>query len=122
MEVILEVCENVLSARLLGELDHHGAAKVRGDIDQALEIHNLKHLIFDFEKVTYTDSSGIGVVLGRYRRLSEQGGSVVIACCSKNVRTILNMAGIFSLMDYADTKEEAAELLRKKEVSRCREY
>lgn len=120
MEVILEVSEDVLVARLLGELDHHAAAKVRSDIDRALEAHNLKHLIFDFEKVAYTDSSGIGVVLGRYRRLSEQGGSVAIACCSKNVRTILNMAGIFSLMVYADTKEEAAELLRKKEVSGCR--
>lgn len=117
VEVIFEVSENVLVARLLGELDHHAAAQVRGDIDRALESHALKNLVFDFEKVTYMDSSGIGVVLGRYRRLSENGGRVAIAACTKSVRTILNMAGIFSLMRYADTKAEAAELLKGEEVS-----
>ncbi len=117
MEVIFEVSENVLVARLFGELDHHAAAQVRGDIDRALESHAMQNLVFDFEKVTYMDSSGIGVVLGRYRRLSENGGRVAIAACTKSVRTILNMAGIFSLMRYADTKAEAAELLKGKEVS-----
>ena len=122
VEVIFEVSENVLVARLLGELDHHAAARVRGDIDRALETHALKNLVFDFEKVTYMDGSGIGVVLGRYRRLSENGGRVAIAACIKSVRTILNMAGIFSLMAYADTNVEAAELLKGKEVAEWRNY
>ena len=122
MEVIFEVSENVLVARLLGELDHHAAAQVRGDIDRALEAHALRDLVVDFEKVTYMDSSGIGVVLGRYRRLSENGGRVAIAACTKSVRTILNMAGIFSLMTYADTKAEAAALLKEKEASEWRKY
>ena len=121
-EVIFEVSENVLVARLLGELDHHAAAQVRGDIDRALESHALKNLVFDFEKVTYMDSSGIGVVLGRYRRLSENGGRVAIAACSKSVRTILNMAGIFSLMPYAQTREEAVKLLKEKEAAEWKEF
>lgn len=62
------------------------------------------------------DSSGIGVVLGRYRKLSASGGEVVIASCSETVKNILNMAGIFSLMQYVNTKEEAMTYFRGKGV------
>ena len=111
MEIIFEVHEAVMTARLFGELDHHAAAEIRETIDCSLK------QVFDFANVTYMDSSGIGVVLGRYRKLSEAGGSVAIAACTKSVRTILNLAGVFSLMPYAETKEEAVALLKGKEVS-----
>ena len=68
------------------------------------------------------DSAGIGMVLGRYRRLREAGGSVVIASCAKTVRGILHMAGIFSLMPYAQTREEAVKLLKEKEAAEWKEF
>ena len=61
MEVIFEVNENVLVARLFGELDHHAAAGIREDIDRSLERCAPCDLVFDFEKVTYMDSAGIGI-------------------------------------------------------------
>ena len=115
MEIIFEVHEAVMTARLFGELDHHAAAEIRETIDCSLKQYAMRDLVF--ENVTYMDSSGIGVVLGRYRKLSEAGGSVAIAACTKSVRTILNLAGVFSLMPYAETKEEAVALLKGKEVS-----
>ena len=63
------------------------------------------------------DSSGIGMVLGRYRKMNETDGAVAIVSCSAAVRNILNMAGIFSLMDYMDTKEEAILYFKGKEAS-----
>ena len=117
MEIIFEVHEAVMTARLFGELDHHAAAEIRETIDCSLKQYEMRDLVFDFATVTYMDSSGIGVVLGRYRKLSEAGGSVAIAACTKSVRTILNLAGVFSLMPYAETKEEAVALLKGKEVS-----
>ncbi len=117
MEIIFEVHEAVMTARLFGELDHHAAAEIRETIDSSLKQYAMRDLVFDFANVTYMDSSGIGVVLGRYRKLSEAGGSVAIAACTKSVRTILNLAGVFSLMPYAETKEEAVALLKGKEVS-----
>lgn len=122
MEVIFEVNENVLVVRLFGELDHHAAAGIREDIDRSLERCAPCDLVFDFEKVTYMDSAGIGMVLGRYRRLREAGGSVVIASCAKTVRGILHMAGIFSLMPYAQTREEAVKLLKEKEAAEWKEF
>ena len=117
MKVIFNVAGDILVAELFGELDHHGAGTVRKDIDDEISRFNTKNLIFDFAKVTFMDSSGIGVVLGRYRKLTEKGGHVAIAGCSKTVKNILNMAGIFSLISYADTKEEAIKLFLRKEVS-----
>ena len=117
MEVIFNVSGNVLIAELLGELDHLAAAQIRGDIDAAMESHAVKYLVFDFSKVRYMDSSGIGMVLGRYRKMNETDGAIAIVSCSAAVRNILNMAGIFSLMDYMDTKEEAILYFKGKEAS-----
>ena len=117
MEVIFSVSENILIAELLGELDHHAAEHIREDIDDAVHGNSAKFLVLDFSKVRYMDSSGIGVVLGRYRKLAAVGGEVAIVSCSDTVKSILNMAGIFSLMQYIDTKENAILYFEGKEVS-----
>ena len=145
MEIIYEMTGNTLTAQLMGELDHHAAAKVRSEIDDTMDSYGAKNLIFDFGKVTFMDSAGIGVVLGRYKRLqvvepsaggendakrsgmqaavgttataATAGGSVVITGCSQKIYSILHMAGIFSLMKYTETKEEAITYLYgRKEV------
>ncbi len=117
LEVIFSIFDDVLTAELFGELDHHQAAGVREVIDQEIKEYDTKHLVLDFSKVRYMDSSGIGMVLGRYRKMEEKGGSVMISGCSDAVKNILNMAGIFSLMRYTNTKEEAVSFFRGKEVS-----
>ncbi len=124
MEIIYEMTGDTLTAQLMGELDHHAAAKVRGDIDDTMDRYGAKNLIFDFSRVTFMDSAGIGVVLGRYKRLQtggedddgSVGGRVVITGCSQKIHTILHMAGIFSLMKYTETKEEAVAYLHRNEV------
>ena len=63
------------------------------------------------------DSSGIGMVLGRYRKMDQTEGKIAIVSCSKTIRNILNMAGVFSVIDYFDTKEEAVAVFDRKEVS-----
>ncbi|MCI8608214.1 MAG: anti-sigma F factor antagonist [Firmicutes bacterium] len=117
MEIIYEISQDALIAELFGEMDHHSAEKIRTDIDGMIEEYGSKNLIFDFGRVTFMDSSGIGIVLGRYKKRQAEGGKVVIVDCEPRIRNILNMAGIFSLMKYMDTKEEALDYLQRKEVS-----
>lgn len=116
MEVIFNVSGKVLVAELFGELDHHAAAGVREDIDRAIENYAVSYLVFDFGKVRYMDSSGIGMVLGRYRKMQEADGKIAIVSCSALVRSILNMAGIFSLVDYMDTTQEAVAYFSRKDA------
>lgn len=115
MEVIFSVSKNLLVAELFGELDHHAAEGIRADIDEAVYSNGAKYLVLDFSKVRYMDSSGIGMVLGRYRKMAAQEGKVILAACAESVKNIMNMAGVFSLMKYAETKEEAIRLIKETE-------
>jgi stage II sporulation protein AA (anti-sigma F factor antagonist) len=117
VEIIFDVIKNTLVAELFGELDHHAAEKARDKIDEAVDNYGVQNLIFDFTNVSFMDSSGIGMVLGRYRKMNETEKKIAIVSCSKAIRNILNMAGVFSLMDYYNTKEEAIAGLDRKEVS-----
>ena len=117
MEIIFSVTDNTLIAELFGELDHHAAEGAREKIDEALDNYRVDNLVFDFAKISFMDSSGLGMILGRYRKMGEQEGRIAICRCSKPVRNILNMAGVFSIIDYFDTKEEAVCSFSRKEVS-----
>ncbi len=70
MNLEFEVKNDKLIVHMIGELDHHSAEEVRNKIDDRLERDNIKKLIMDFSHVSFMDSSGIGVVIGRYKKLS----------------------------------------------------
>ena len=116
MDIIFNIKANILVVELYGELDHHAAVNIRKDIDETIAAYGTRDLLLDFSKVTFMDSSGIGVILGRYRKLSVEGGHIAACCCSLTVRNILNMAGVFSVIDYFDTQKEAMDYLCRKEV------
>lgn len=106
MDTMFHLKDSTLVAELCGEIDHHVCDKIREDVDKELELYEINHLIFDFSDVTFMDSSGIGVVLGRYKKLKKIGGTVTIRNASRLVKQILDMSGIFTLMEY---EEEEAE-------------
>ena len=106
METIFYVNNQTLIAALSGEIDHHVCEKLRKDIDDEMKIYGAKNLIFDFSDVTFMDSSGIGVVLGRYKKVNQLGGHVIIRNASHIVKRILDMSGVFTLMAYEDTVDK----------------
>lgn len=66
MNVTIESSGSVVIAYLIGEIDHHTAGEVREKIDDTLMLVKPKTLILDFKNVSFMDSSGIGLVMGRY--------------------------------------------------------
>ena len=78
MSVKIEQKEDKLIAYLEGELDHHAAAPIRQQIDDALMQQKPKKLIIDFGDLTFMDSSGIGLVMGRYKTASEVGATLTV--------------------------------------------
>lgn len=105
MEINFCVKGSTLVVGLSGEIDHHVCDKIRKDIDDEISLYQTRHLIFDFSRVTFMDSSGIGMVLGRYKKLRELGGSVTIRNANRLIRQILDMSGIFTLMHYEEEEE-----------------
>ena len=97
MSVRISVKGEVVSAYLDGELDHHNAAEMREAIDNAIEMNMPSLLVLDFSAVTFMDSSGIGLVMGRYRTLAKSGAELHITGASPQIHKMLKLAGIEKL-------------------------
>ena len=70
----LERNNHILTARLDGEIDHHHVLFLRAALDRVIEDSNASSLVFDLSKVDFMDSSGIGLLIGRYKRMRARGG------------------------------------------------
>lgn len=95
-QVTLHQDGKTLTALLSGEIDHHGAARLREAIDERIAAVSPAILILDFSAVTFMDSSGIGLILGRHKLVSALGGVIVVQKAPKDIRRTLSVAGIES--------------------------
>jgi stage II sporulation protein AA (anti-sigma F factor antagonist) len=100
-----EYSEGVLYVRLWGEIDHHGAATLRGDIDSLIYEKRQQRLLLDLSGVGFMDSSGLGLIMGRYSLVGELGGSMAILDPTEPIVKILNLAGIKRIIAIEKTKE-----------------
>ena len=90
-----------------GELDHYCAQSVRRELDGMLRDPTVRQLILDFSGLTFMDTSGIGVILGRYRVLRERGGSVAVIHMNDHVSRIFHMSGMDRVIHQLDKVQEA---------------
>ena len=111
MNIEFETIGRVLIVRLTGEIDHHTCVQIRREVDREYQRNRSKDLIFNFDEVSFMDSSGIGMIIGRYRNVAICGGSLAVYNVSKEVNRILDMAGICKLMKVYNTKKQALEAL-----------
>lgn len=97
-------CE-ILTAYLDGEIDHHNAKALRTQIDDMINRQRPKTLVLDFRGVTFMDSSGIGLVMGRYRQMQQlKSGSVQISGVSRQTAKVMRLAGLESLAKIEERK------------------
>lgn len=111
MEVIFKASGQTLVAAVKGDIDHHTASALRAETDESMKNFGCLNLVMDFSEVAFMDSSGIGVVLGRYKRLVRKGGRICVSGCSSYIEKVLDMAGVFSLVEKASDVKEALSLL-----------
>lgn len=90
MYLKFEKQKNILITTLSGELDHNSAEEVRVKIDDRIDRDNIEKVILNFSGVTFMDSSGIGAVLGRYKKLSNKGGCFVLQNLTRMLIEFLN--------------------------------
>lgn len=105
------VKENVLLVRLEGELDHHEASRLREAWQQELLNNDVGHVIVNLEKLTFMDSSGLGVMLGRYKEVQASGSEMVICSISPEVRRLFDLSGMFKIVKLVDNETFALEML-----------
>lgn len=104
------VCqEDKLTAVLEGEIDHHTAAGLREAIDRRVGQVKPGELRLDFGKVSFMDSSGIGLILGRYRLMGTMGGRTVVCGLSEQMERIVSLSGIGRLVSIEQNSEAPPE-------------
>lgn len=102
-----EIVENKLVVKLNGELDHHVAEEIRQELDQLIETKPIKDLVFDLRDLRFMDSSGIGVMMGRYKSISQMGGRLAIVNVSEKVDLIFTMSGLYKIIEKFSSLKEA---------------
>ncbi len=99
--------DDKLVVTLVGELDHHSAEEVRVKIDDRIERDNIKKVIMDFKEVTFMDSSGIGVVIGRLKKIKNRDGEVCITNINKRVDKVFTLSGLYKIITVYNNVNEA---------------
>lgn len=109
MHLEFENIKDILVVHMKGELDHHSAEEVRNLIDDRLDRSRITKLILDFSGVTFMDSSGIGVVIGRYKKLLAKQGSICVTNINDTIRRVFEISGMFKIINVYDKLQNAIE-------------
>ncbi|HWT76492.1 MAG TPA: anti-sigma F factor antagonist [Mobilitalea sp.] len=108
-----EIYQRCLIIRLNEELDHHNAIRIREKADRLIDRNNIKHIIFDFSGASFMDSAGIGVVMGRYRKVIFIGGKTAVANVGSAIDRIFKLSGLYKIIEKYDTVENALNMIQK---------
>lgn len=106
VDVELKQVRNTLVVKIFGELDLVIADKLRNQIDEKLSEGTIKNLIINMEKVTFIDSSGLGMIIGRYKKITNYQGRMFIVGAQNNVEKILRFSGINKLIPMYRSEQE----------------
>lgn len=93
-----DVKRGAVAVRLTGELDHSEARRLREELDALIDETGAKRLLLDLSGLDFMDSSGIGLIIGRYKRMKRLGGSVEVTRSNARIDRIFDMAGLYQLV------------------------
>jgi len=105
--------DGILILRVDGELDLETAPALKKAVERGLLGAQVHNLVLNLSGVSFIDSSGIGVLLGRYKELSQVGGQVVLASLEPQVETVLELSGLGRVIPFAESEEEALRLIAR---------
>lgn len=99
-----KIIDNYLMIRLPDEVDHHISVDISAKADRYIMSKRVGNVVFDFERTTFMDSSGIGVILGRYKKISCFGGKVYAINADNRIRRLLLLSGMQNIVEIMDNK------------------
>ena len=100
-----EVVGQCLVIRISDDLDHHKVLSLRDEADGLIEKERIKNIVFDFNGVNFMDSSGIGVLMGRYKLIYLMGGEVWAVHPNERIKKILTMSGVTRIIQIYEEEQ-----------------
>lgn len=98
MELKFKRKNKTLIILIAGEIDHHSSKELRSKTESALEQMGGRNIIFGFQEVTFMDSAGIGVMIGRYKQVQSLGGRIAIVCPNEKIEEMIQLSGLSRLL------------------------
>jgi len=111
MKIDFAADKRTLIVRVCGELDLAGADEFRQEVDLAIEKNCSNNIILNLQEVSFIDSSGLGVILGRYKKITVRGGKLAIAGAPVQVKRILELSGVLGISKAFENETEALEAM-----------
>lgn len=111
LQMDLEQGRKALIVRLKGELDHHTAEVVKARMEDAIEQGKAVHVVLNLKELSFMDSSGLGVILGRYKQITGKGGKMVVCDVNPSVYRLFEMSGLFKIMTFQENERLALSSL-----------
>lgn len=106
MEITLIPKQRMVLVRVSGEIDHHTSERIRREIEKEILRSGAINIAFDFGRVSFMDSSGIGMIIGRYKTVTALGGSVIIYDATEQIKRLIEMSGLSSLIIISETLQK----------------
>ncbi len=98
MQVDAKVFNDTLYLSIVGELDENSANYARANLDNQLDINFYRQIIIDLSRLDFMDSTGIGVLIGRYKKMQQRGVPIYISNPSKQADKIFRMSALYDIM------------------------
>ncbi len=106
-EMKLGTTNNALVVKFIGDVDNLVCEPYKNKLETIINENKYRKVIMDFSSVTFIDSSGLGLILGRYNQLKKHNGSLYVSGVNKQTEKIFNIAGIWTIMDKFDSIDSA---------------
>lgn len=106
MQVTVSLIGTALIVKLNGEIDHHSSKTIKETIDNEYSAQNAKNIIIDFTNVSFMDSSGIGMIMGRYKKLVPRG-EIKIFGVNDNIKRIFDISGLHKIITIHESLQAA---------------
>jgi stage II sporulation protein AA (anti-sigma F factor antagonist) len=104
-----EFTGTVLRIKLRGEIDHHSAAAVRSAMDDMIRSKRPMEVVIDMSAVDFMDSSGLGLIMGRYNTVKALGGTLTVSEPNEGIEKIMKLAGLERIVKIAHSSKRKAD-------------
>lgn len=107
METLYQIVGRTLIIYLSNELDHHNASTIKKQSDWYIINNQIQNIVFDFNNTDFMDSSGIGVIMGRYRLIEHLNGRIAVVNINAAIERIFYISGLYKIVKKYDSLEQA---------------
>lgn len=113
MNIDFEYKDRLLIVKINGDIDHHSCEEIRSKIDKEIMLKIPKSILFDMENVGFMDSSGIGVLIGRYKSIANNGGKAGMLNIKPPIMRLCEICGLQKIIQIYPNKKQAIAGLKE---------